>query len=301
MTQPSKKLITHSGSFHADDIFACATLSIMLEKKGESFEIIRTRDEEIIKTGDYVFDVGGIYDADMNKFDHHQVGGAGKRENGIEYASFGLVWQKLGEEVCGNKDVAERIEKAMVQPIDAGDNGIEITKQLFRDVQPYKIENIFGIFLPTALENLDKDKQFMKVFEWAREILQREIIKNTDAIKIEKIIQECYARTADKRILIIESTIMPRYEVQQAVHTYPELLYAVFPSVGDWNVLAIKKEIDSFGSKKPFPKTWGGLSGEELQKVTEVSDAIFCHNKLFLAVATSKEGAIKLAELALKN
>ncbi|PIZ87309.1 hypothetical protein COX93_01400, partial [Candidatus Nomurabacteria bacterium CG_4_10_14_0_2_um_filter_30_12] len=53
------KLITHNGSFHSDDIFATATLSLLLEKRGESFEIIRTRDEEIIKNGDYIFDVGG--------------------------------------------------------------------------------------------------------------------------------------------------------------------------------------------------------------------------------------------------
>ena len=47
-----KKLITHDGSFHSDDIFACATLCLVLEKKGEKFEIIRTRDEEILKLQD---------------------------------------------------------------------------------------------------------------------------------------------------------------------------------------------------------------------------------------------------------
>ena len=66
----TKKLVTHNGSFHADDIFACATLCLILEKQGKEFEIIRTRDEEMIKTGDYVFDVGGIYDANKNIFDH---------------------------------------------------------------------------------------------------------------------------------------------------------------------------------------------------------------------------------------
>ena len=54
-----KKLITHNGTFHADDVFACVTLSLMLEKNGEKFKIIRTRDEKIIKGGDYVFDIGG--------------------------------------------------------------------------------------------------------------------------------------------------------------------------------------------------------------------------------------------------
>ena len=40
-----KKIIiaTHSGSFHADDLFAVATLSLLLGK--ENIEVIRTRDE----------------------------------------------------------------------------------------------------------------------------------------------------------------------------------------------------------------------------------------------------------------
>ncbi len=43
----------------------------------------------------------------------------------------------------------------------------------------------------------------------------------------------------------------------------------------------------------------GGLRDEELQKITGVEDAVFCHKGLFLAVSKSKEGAVKLAELAL--
>jgi uncharacterized UPF0160 family protein len=41
--------------------------------------------------------------------------------------------------------------------------------------------------------------------------------------------------------------------------------------------------------------------GKDLQKVTGISDATFCHRSLFYAVAKSKKGAIKLVELAIKN
>src|SRR3990167_1327152 len=98
-----KKLITHDGSFHSDDVFAAAALSLYLKKKGEAFKIIRGRDERIIKNGDYVFDLGGIYDEKSNRFDHHQIGGAGKRENGLEYSSFGLVWKKFGKKIAGRE------------------------------------------------------------------------------------------------------------------------------------------------------------------------------------------------------
>ena len=134
MTTRIKKLITHDGSFHSDDIFAAATLLIYLEKKGETGEITRTRDAEIIKNGDYVFDVGGIYDEKNNRFDHHQTLGAGERENGIAYSSFGLVWRKLGIEVAGSRETADFIEKKLVMPIDANDNGIDLFKSNFPDI-----------------------------------------------------------------------------------------------------------------------------------------------------------------------
>src|SRR3989344_9093627 len=129
----SKKLVTHNGSFHADDVFAAAVLSIYLEKRRETFEIIRTRDEEIIKTGDYVFDVGGIYDADKNRFDHHQKDGAGKRDNNIEYSSFGLVWKKFGKELCnGFEKAIKSIDNRLIAPIDAADNGFDLVEKKYK-------------------------------------------------------------------------------------------------------------------------------------------------------------------------
>jgi len=54
-------------------------------------------------------------------------------------------------------------------------------------------------------------------------------------------------------------------------------------------------------NRKNFPKLWAGLRDEELQNVTGVPDAIFCHRGLFLAIAKSKEGAIKLAQIAVES
>jgi uncharacterized UPF0160 family protein len=48
-----------------------------------------------------------------------------------------------------------------------------------------------------------------------------------------------------------------------------------------------------------LPLEWAGKSGDELIQITGVTDAIFCHRERFIAVAESKEGAVKLAHLAL--
>ena len=77
-----KKIGTHNGVFHADDVFACATLSLIFPDS----EIVRSRDPKILASCDFRVDVGGKYDPSTNDFDHHQ--GKILRDNGIPYAAF---------------------------------------------------------------------------------------------------------------------------------------------------------------------------------------------------------------------
>jgi uncharacterized UPF0160 family protein len=75
-----KTLVTHSGSFHQDELFAIATLLLIF---GDEIKIVRTRDSALIEKADYAIDVSGINDPKKGRFDHHQEGGAGQRANGI--------------------------------------------------------------------------------------------------------------------------------------------------------------------------------------------------------------------------
>lgn len=290
-----KLLVTHDGSFHADDVFATAVLSIL--NKGK-VKIIRTRDEKIIAKGDYVYDVGGIYDPETNRFDHHQIGGAGKRENGIEYSSFGLVWKKFGEEVCGSRKAAEIIDNKLVVPIDADDNGIDLVEKKYK-VFPYLVQDVLSVFKPSPLENMDVDKQFLKALEWAKEILNREIKKTNDQIQITEIIKNFYQNSKDKRLVVIDAPRVLRYDIWDALQDFPEPIFIVYNSSDEWRIVAMRSDYNSFGNRKKLPSTWSGLRDVEFQKVSRVPDATFCHRGLFLAGAKSKEGAIKLAELAL--
>jgi uncharacterized UPF0160 family protein len=83
---------THDGRFHADEIFALAVLNIVFP----DLEIVRSRDEKVYKNVDIIVDVDHVYDAENLIFDHHQRNFALKRESGIPYASFGLVWKQYG-------------------------------------------------------------------------------------------------------------------------------------------------------------------------------------------------------------
>jgi uncharacterized UPF0160 family protein len=55
---------------------------------------------------------------------------------------------------------------------------------------------------------------------------------------------------------------------------------------------------DDREDKKKLPEDWGGKRDEELQAVTGVKDAIFCHTGRFIAVAKSFEGIMEMARIA---
>lgn len=63
-------LVSKTGVFHCDEVLACFLLQ-QLDEYADS-TIIRTRDLEQLKTCDIVVDVGGVFDKEKKRFDHHQ-------------------------------------------------------------------------------------------------------------------------------------------------------------------------------------------------------------------------------------
>lgn len=288
-------IVAHDGRFHADDIFACATLQILLKGKGK---IVRTRNPEIISKADYVVDVGGIYDPQIKRFDHHQKGGAGVRENGIPYAAFGLVWKEYGPLLCGNIESAERVEKNVVLSIDAGDNAVTTFETIPNRPFPFLVNSAFSAFMPTWKEGDITDAQFLKLVAIAQSILEREIIQARDYVEGANELKKIYENTDDKRIITFDRM----YPWEEALIQYPEPLLIVGSRDGKkWKVETVLTELGSFERRIKLPESWAGLRDEELQKVTGVSDATFCHNGRFIATAKSKEGALALAKLTLET
>jgi len=295
-----KICVTHNGSFHADDLFATATLSIL---NNGNIKIVRTRDPKIIAKGDYVYDVGGENIPEKNLFDHHQKGGGGKRENGVPYAAFGLVWKKFGEQVCGSKEISERIDNKIVQSIDARDEGFDILIPKVKDVFPYSAESLLLSVVPTwKEENKDIDKIFFNQVKYVVGILKREIKIAKDDIDGVHSLLDSYNKSEDKRI-VISGTDFPRYLLQDTLSRLPEPIYLVYPSSKSdlWKVEAIKKSPETMESRKYFPESWRGFTNgdQKLKDVTGISDIIFCHQNGFYIAVKSKESAIKLANKAL--
>lgn len=288
-----KKIVTHNGVFHADDVFAMATLQLYFG--GEELEVIRTRDEEIIKTGDWVFDVGGIYDPTKRRFDHHQPG-APVRENGIPYAAFGLVWKQVGEDVAGSKEVAEKIDENLAQPIDANDNGVSLYDVNEFGVAPLELSAIIKkIMNPVWGSDEDYDKQFLQAVAMAKTVLERSIKHAKAKLEMVEFVEQVYKAAIDKMVLVFDKSVSSRLLVK-----HEDVLAVVFPDdpavSSNWIVVAIPKAETGFEVRFTFPSEWGGLRNEELTKVSGIGDAIFCHKNCHLLITKSKESAVAAAE-----
>lgn len=307
MENNKKKLITHNGSFHADDLFAAGVLTLVMQNENTPFEIIRTRDLESIKNADYCFDVGGEYNPDTNRYDHHQKGGAGVRPNGIPYASFGLVWKHFGPKLCsGNMDAWKIIDEEIASPIDANDNGVDIGELKFHDVKPYPGSRVFSIFEPTWKEDAnDTDHVFLEQVKKVAELLKREIKVALDDAEGKDMIKSAYEKMEDKRIIFLDASF-PRYLYQSVLSSFPEPIYLVYPSGHgiNWKVEAISQSPGLMESRKPFPESWRGFirSEENLTASIEGIEGIFfVHNSGFLANLDTKEHAIEFAKKALAS
>jgi uncharacterized UPF0160 family protein len=292
-----KKVAVHDGNFHPDDVFCVATLSIL---HNGNIKVIRTRDENIYSKADYVLDFGGEYNPKKNRFDHHQAGGAGLRANKISYSAFGLLWREYGEKVCGSKKIADILEKKLVEVVDADDCGFDLCTEVVPGLKPLTLTDVIYSIRPTWKEkDLSIDHFFLKAVDFAKATLLREIKIAGDLLEAESLVAEAYNNSKDKQIIIFDNGYLPK----NLLCKYNEPIFTVYKerSGKNWRVTTIEKKEGSFEPRKNFPVAWWGKTDAEFAKVTGVEDTVFCRNGGVFAGARSKEGAMKLAELALQE
>ena len=286
---------THPGNFHADDVFAVATLGLAL---GE-LDVVRTRDEALTARADLRVDVGGRAEPETGDFDHHQKGGAGERPNGIRYASFGLVWREHGARLAGSVEAAASIDERLVQGVDANDTGQAITKALFADVRAMTVSGMIAAMNPAwdaELTAVEEDACFGEAVTLATQILERELAGSAAFQRARKLVWEAINRASDPQVIELQRSMPWREAV---VTQAPEALFVVYPKSDGWGLQAVPSALGGFGNRRNLPEAWAGLSRAELAAVSGVPDAIFCHSARFYASASSREGVMALVERAL--
>jgi uncharacterized UPF0160 family protein len=295
---------THDGVFHADDVCAVAALLLVYP----TATVIRTRDAAKLAAANIVVDVGGMYDVDAERFDHHQKGRAGARDNGVLFSSFGLVWRHYCNRVLSALGVPEehwasvglQVDTDLVQPVDAIDNGqnlYEGGKAVFTGISTVSISSVLSGFNPSwHQENKNFDASFMQAVEFAQAVLQNEVGAALGAALAKSGVRDAIIRSANGPIVVLDK-FMPWGD--QVRDDAPHALFCVFPSeTGTWMVQAVNARAGTFESRKLLPELWAGLRGPEFASVVGFAPAVFCHPGRFICGFETKAAAIAAAKMA---
>lgn len=289
-------VVTHGGSFDPDDVLAVATVRMLLGV--DTIQIIRSRDPEVISAGDWVIDVGGVYDPAKNRFDHHQ-NGVPARENGVPFSAFGLLWRVYGADVCGSVSVAAEIEDRLVLAIDAADNHLPVCQPANPEVLPFEFFDIIDSFKPIWGSEETFDSEFIKAVDFSQKLLERLIAQITSRVSLEQVIQKTYEQSEDKIVLVLEKPI-----ARHVLVGFHDVRVVVSPvhatDVDNWMAAVVPTSARSFYDRASFPEAWAGLVDDELTTVSGIDGAVFCHKERYIFVAKTKEAAIRAAWVAVE-
>lgn len=288
--QKPRSFGTHDGSFHADEVTACALLLLMdaidLEK------IFRTREKHVLKTLEYVCDVGGVYDPKTKQFDHHQQGYQGN------LSSAGMVLEYLKDKKIITKSIFTYLNDTLIKGVDAIDNG-----KIPGEVEGIAtFSSIIAHFVPVDQETSaqDLDKAFFEAVDFAYGHLSRLLKKLTYIRSCRSLIEEEMKKNQtvlffNKPIPWIESF----FELNGESHPAK---YIIMPAGKHWKLRGIPPTYERrMEVRAPLPLSWAGLIDLDLKKATQIPGAIFCHKGRFISVWESKEDAIKAVEIVLKG
>ncbi|KPK32597.1 MAG: hypothetical protein AMS24_03750 [Chlamydiae bacterium SM23_39] len=284
-----KSFGTHDGSFHADEITACAFL--ILFDLVERDKIFRSRDENVLKRCEYVCDVGGRYDPKNKRFDHHQKDYTG------DLSSAGMILKYLKDKKIISSSLYSYFNNSIVLGVDYHDigkvkfeEGICTFSQIIANFSPigYHISekdfnNAFFQALDFTYGHLKRVKDRFYYLESTRNIVKKSMKKK-------------------KRYLIFDKSI-PWLEsfFEEGGKEHPAL-FVVMPTGEHWKLRAIPPSYeDRMNVRMPLPEEWAGIRGDKLKEITGISGAIFCHKNRFISIWESKQDAIKALEYILKE
>ena len=270
--------ITHSGTMHADEVFATAFLDLYRKDT----RVFRTSKVDNLKVPNDTI----VYDIGRGKFDHHQPDAA-KRDNDITYCAFGLLWKEFGKDFLKNyeidlvDEVWLGIDKDLVEAIDADDNGV------FPKIEaPYKVKtvpNIIKLFNPSFDSGEIESEQFLRACDVAKKILEEEILYINGKMIAEKQILSLLEENDENKKYLILDKFLPYEETILNSDKAKNILYVAYPSNrGGYAIKVVPKSIDDHTARQSFPSEWSGLENTELEEVSGIKGLTFCHTACFI-------------------
>lgn len=287
-------VVTHGGTFHSDEVLATVILSKVLGDITvlRTFNVPEELDEKVI-----------VYDMGFGEFDHHQKDGNGVRENGVPYAAVGLIWKKFGRELvadtCNPELVWNLIDRDLIQGVDATDNGAMPAADY--PAQVMQFSQMISCFNPQWNSNEDSDDAFLKAVAFAEVVFNNTFAFAVSKAKAQNIVDEAIEKSEGHIMVLDQFVPWQEFIFASNNNKAADVQFVVFPSNrGGYNWQCVPDTLGGFGQRKAVPTEWKGLHGAELQAVTGIKTASFCHSAGFIGGADTFEDALALAKIAVE-
>lgn len=272
---------THDGTFHADEVTACALLLLcdLIDKD----RIKRTRDPTTLKYCEYVCDVGGLYDPSIKRFDHHQSEYQGN------LSSAGMILRYLLEKREIDQELYDCLQEQLVAGVDAHDNGIELTP---KGVASFS--HLVSNYAPISYEATahDFNDGFHQALDFA--LFHIKAIKERHGY-IKGFREKVRKSMANSSYVLMFEESLPWMD--NFFHLGGKLhpaQFVIMPTGSHWKLRGIPPSLDeSMKVRCPLPEKWAGLHEGELAAVTGIEGAIFCHKGRFISIWKTKEDALR--------
>jgi len=316
-------IATHHGSFHADEAMACAMLKC-LPQYGD-MPIVRTRNPADIDKAAIVVDVGGTYEPEKHRYDHHQKTFTTKYSEEyplIKLSSAGLVFKHFGEEVvkalCGAvaaKSLAKIVAKtydSLIRELDALDNGVMIADEprfRFCTHLGARVGRLNPSWQEPSSPEIENGRFREAVLLAAKELTDVICGYNSGWLPARVIVEEALAKRKEVHASG-EIMKLPRFcpwqehlfdlEEEEEVNREPQVKFVLFQdSRAGWRIQAAPKVRGSFENRLPLPKAWCGLRDKELSDLISIPDCVFVHANGFIGGHANEDGAFQMAVKAL--
>ncbi|HSW72871.1 MAG TPA: MYG1 family protein [Chlamydiales bacterium] len=284
----SRSFGTHDGSFHSDEVTACALL--LLFDIIDRDKVHRTRDLNLLTGFEYVCDVGGIYDPKIKRFDHHQVEYRGN------LSSAGMILKYLLDQKIMSPELYDYFNNSLIIGIDAHDNGLAKLEPGYSS-----FSQIISNFLP--IEYSAGPSEFQTAFFQALDFVYDYLFRLRKRFEYTSSCREKVKKCMEKsKFAMIFDEPLPWMEnfFELGGESHPAL-FVVMPTGVHWKIRGIPPSLrDRMKVRLPLPQEWAGLHDHDLKKVTQIKGAIFCHKGRFISIWETKEDAMKALHYLLK-
>lgn len=322
-----KKIGTHNGTFHCDEVLACFLLRQLPEYADA--EIIRTRDPARLAECDVVVDVGGEFDPKRHRYDHHQRSFTEtfhslcpEKQWVTKLSSAGLVYLHFGRRLLAQltqlkeddkqlEALYDKVYENFVEAVDAVDNGISQYDGEARYTVSSTLSSRVGFLNPRwNSKSQDTEEGFKKALKMVGE----EFLEQVDFYRsawlparelVEEAIKNRHQVDPSGEVLVFTVGGCPwkehLFSLEKELQVETPIKFILYPDQEkNWRIQCVPAGLNTFQNRLSLPEEWRGVRDEALSELSGIKGCIFVHAGGFIGGNKTQEGVLEMARRTLQ-